>query len=88
MGLEAFGVAGWSFGLLGIAVFILALFALVAVFRSGASIGLKIVWTIVILVLPLLGSVIYFLVNGTGAPSSADQTSHDHRAVNKQGFTK
>lgn len=88
MGLEAFGVGGWSFGLLGVAVFILAVFALVAVFRSSASMGAKILWTILIIVLPLLGSVIYFLVNGTGAPSSADRTSHDNRPTNRQGFTK
>ncbi len=88
MGLEAFGAAGWGFGLLGIAVFILAVFALVAVFRSSASIGMKVIWTVVIVVLPLLGSAIYFLVNGTGPQPSVDSTSHDHRAVNKQSFNK
>jgi hypothetical protein len=86
MGLEAFGVAGWSFGLLGVAVFILAVFALVAVFRSSATIAMKVVWTIVIVVLPLLGSAIYFLVNGTGAPSGPDATSHDTRPQNEQNW--
>ncbi len=85
MGFEAFGIAGWSFTLLGIAVLILALFALVAVFRSSATIGMKVIWTILILVLPLLGSVVYFLVNGTGGPPT-DSMAHRGRSATEKRY--
>jgi hypothetical protein len=85
MGFEAVGIAGWSFTLLGVAVLILALFALVAVFRSGATIGMKLLWTILIVLLPLIGSVVYFLVNGTGGPPT-DSLAHRGRSATEKRY--
>ena len=72
---------------LTIAVLALDLFALYFVIKSKAGGGMKVIWIILILILPFVGAVAYFLVNGTGAPPG-DSTTHDNRGdVNKQGFT-
>ncbi len=59
---------------LGFAVLALALFALYFVIKSKASTGMKILWIALIVLIPFVGAVAYFLVNGTGAPPS-DRTS-------------
>lgn len=72
---------------LAIAVIALALFALYFVIKSKASTGVKILWIALILVLPFVGAVAYFLVNGTGAPPN-DKTGHDNRPINREGFQR
>lgn len=54
MGLEIGGV----FGLI---ILIFDVWAILKVFQSGASNGAKILWTVLILVLPILGLLIWFL---------------------------
>ncbi len=72
---------------LTIAVLALDLFALYFVIKSKASGGMKAIWIVLIVILPFVGAVAYFLVNGTGAPPN-DPSAHDTRGdVNKQGFT-
>jgi hypothetical protein len=65
----------------------IALFALYYDLRSDRGIGVKLLWVLVIVLLPLVGSIIYFLVYGTGAPAS-DKTAHEGRPQEEQRFGK
>ena len=54
------------YGLAGLLIFILDIYVLYLIFTSSADLGIKLVWAIVVLLLPLLGPVLY-LVLGRGA---------------------
>lgn len=54
MGLE-FG------GLLGVVIFVLDIWVIIQVFQSPSSIGKKILWMLIILLLPLAGLLLWFL---------------------------
>lgn len=47
-------------GVLGLLLLIADIWAIVNVLQSGASTGKKVIWIVVILLLPLLGLVIWF----------------------------
>lgn len=49
-----------SRGLFGLIVFALDIWAIVNVFQSRESTGTKVLWTLLILILPLIGLVIWF----------------------------
>ena len=49
-------------GLLGLVIFVLDIVAIVDVLRSGKSTGYVVLWVILILFLPLLGMLLYFLI--------------------------
>lgn len=49
-------------GLLGLVVLVLDIIAIVDALKSKLSTGLKVLWVILILALPLLGMVLYFLI--------------------------
>jgi hypothetical protein len=49
-------------GLVGLVIFVLDIVAIVDVIRSGKSSGYVALWIILILFLPLLGMLLYFLV--------------------------
>lgn len=48
-------------GLLGLIILILDVWAIIKVIQSGASTLAKVIWVVVILVLPVLGLLIWFL---------------------------
>lgn len=48
-------------GLLGLIILILDIWAIVKVVGSGKSTGWKVFWVVLILVLPVLGLIIWFL---------------------------
>jgi hypothetical protein len=54
------------YDLIGLLVLVLDIYCLYLVLTSGLEIGMKLVWVIVILLLPLLGPLLY-LVLGRGA---------------------
>lgn len=56
-----------EFGLFGLLVLIADIYALYQIFTSGASTGAKVVWTIVILLLPLLGFLIWLAFGPKGS---------------------
>ncbi|EAQ29860.1 hypothetical protein NAP1_03770 [Erythrobacter sp. NAP1] len=60
-----------EYGLIGLLVLVLNIWALFSVWSSGASIAAKLVWTIAIFALPVIG-VILWLVFG---PRSGLQTA-------------
>ncbi len=48
-------------GLFGLIILVLDVWAMVKVFQSGASTGTKVVWIVLILLLPVLGFILWLL---------------------------
>ena len=59
MGLEVGGIGG-------LIILILDVYAIVKVMSSNASTGSKVLWTVVILLLPLVGVILWFLFGPKG----------------------
>jgi hypothetical protein len=53
-------------GLLGLIILVLDVWALVKVFQSGAGTGTKVVWIVLILLLPVLGLILWLLFGPKG----------------------
>ena len=49
-------------GLLGLIVLILDVYAIIKVVQSSAGTGAKVIWVVLILLLPVIGFVLWFLV--------------------------
>ena len=47
-------------GLIGLIIFVLDIWAIVQTFQSEAGTGTKVLWVVVILLLPLLGLILWF----------------------------
>ena len=54
-------------GLLGLIVLILDVYAIVKIVGSGASTGSKVLWVVLILLLPFIGLILWWLF-GPGSP--------------------
>lgn len=48
-------------GLFGLAVLAAMIWALINVFQSGATTGAKVIWTLLILVLPVIGVLLWLI---------------------------
>ncbi|HSH26352.1 MAG TPA: PLDc N-terminal domain-containing protein [Wenzhouxiangella sp.] len=58
---------GFEFGgLLGLIVLVLDVWAIVNIFQSNASTGGKVVWIVLVLVLPVLGFILWLLFGPRG----------------------
>lgn len=53
-------------GLLGLIVLILDIYAIVGTVQSGASTGNKVLWIVIILLMPVIGFVLWFLLGPKG----------------------
>lgn len=53
-------------GLLGLIILVLDVYAIVKVVQSSAGTGTKVVWIVVILLLPVLGLILWFLLGPKG----------------------
>ena len=53
-------------GIIGLIILALDIWAIINVIQSGASTGSKVLWVILILVLPLLGLIIWFFAGPRG----------------------
>ncbi|HUF73898.1 MAG TPA: PLD nuclease N-terminal domain-containing protein [Gammaproteobacteria bacterium] len=51
-----------EFGILGLLILILDIYAIVKVLGSGASTGMKVLWTVIIILLPVIGLILWFLL--------------------------
>lgn len=49
-------------GILGLILLIADIFAIIKIAQSSESTGLKILWIVVVLILPLLGLILWFLL--------------------------
>ena len=56
-------------GIVGLLILAADIWAILNVFQSGASNGTKVIWTLVILVLPLLGLALWFFLGPRGKGS-------------------
>jgi uncharacterized membrane protein len=48
-------------GLIGLIILALDVYAIIKTFDSGASTGSRVIWTLVILLLPVLGLILWWL---------------------------
>jgi hypothetical protein len=55
-------------GLLGLILLVLDVWAIVRTLQSGAGAGGKVLWVVVILLLPLLGFLLWLLLGPKGGP--------------------
>jgi succinate dehydrogenase/fumarate reductase cytochrome b subunit len=53
-------------GLGGLIVLVADVWAIVNIFQSGASTGDKVLWTVLVIVLPILGFIIWFFFGPRG----------------------
>lgn len=58
-------------GLFGLIILILDIWAILKIIESGATTGSKVLWIVIIVLLPLLGLIIWWLAGprGTGQPA-------------------
>jgi len=49
-------------GVVGLLVLILDIWAIINIFGSASSVGSKLIWTLVILLLPVIGVIIWFFL--------------------------
>jgi hypothetical protein len=54
------------FGIVGLLILVLDIYVIYLIVTSSAEVGMKLIWTILVLLLPLLGPVLYFAI-GRGA---------------------
>jgi len=50
------------FRLLGILIFVLDIIAIVSILKSSADSGTKLLWIVLVILLPFLGMILYFLM--------------------------
>ena len=50
------------FSFIGLVILVLDIIALVSLLQSGANAGNKILWALLIILLPVLGMILYFLM--------------------------
>ncbi|SDU32360.1 Phospholipase_D-nuclease N-terminal [Stappia sp. ES.058] len=55
-----------EYGILGLVVLILDIYAVVKTLGSGASTGAKILWTLGILIFPVIGFIVWFFAGPRG----------------------
>jgi len=52
----------FSYSIWGLLILVLDIIALVSLLKSGADSGTKILWVVLIVLLPVIGMVLYFLL--------------------------
>jgi heme/copper-type cytochrome/quinol oxidase subunit 2 len=50
------------YSLLGLVILVLDIIAIVSILKSSADSGTKILWTLLVIFLPVIGMVLYFLM--------------------------
>ncbi len=51
-----------SYGLVGLLILVLDIYVIYLILNGGGDPGKKLLWVIVVLLLPLLGPILYFLI--------------------------
>ena len=52
----------YGFGILGLLVFILDIYVIYLIVESSADNGAKVLWIILVILLPVIGPILYFLL--------------------------
>lgn len=55
----------------GVIVLALNIWAIISIFSSSASMGSKVLWTLLVLVLPIIGFIIWFFAGPRGTATTA-----------------
>ncbi|WP_417830566.1 PLDc N-terminal domain-containing protein [Thalassospira sp.] len=58
-------------GIIGLLILIADIWAIVNIMGSGASTGAKVLWTVLVVVLPVLGLIIWFFAGPRGGRATA-----------------
>ncbi|WP_373491071.1 PLDc N-terminal domain-containing protein [Parasphingorhabdus sp.] len=56
-----------EYGIIGLLILALDIWALINVWGSGSSMGSKIIWTLIILILPVIGLILWFFMGPKGS---------------------
>ena len=56
-----------SYGILGLIILVLDIIAIVSVLGGRSSVEHKLLWTVIILLLPVVGMILYFLMGRSTA---------------------
>ena len=56
-----------SYGILGLIILVLDIIAIISVLGGRSSVEHKLIWTLVILLLPIVGMILYFLMGRSAA---------------------
>lgn len=56
-----------EYGIVGLIILALDIWALLGVWGSGASVGSKVIWTLIIVILPVIGLILWYFVGPKGA---------------------
>ncbi len=59
-----------EYGIIGLLILALDIWALISVWGSGSSLGAKVIWSLIILILPVIGLLLWFFVGPKGAASA------------------
>lgn len=51
-----------EYGIIGLIILILDIIAIVSILSAGKSVGWKVLWTLVVLLLPVIGMILYFVI--------------------------
>jgi hypothetical protein len=50
------------YSLMGLIILVLDIIAIVSILKSGADTGTKLLWVILVILLPVIGMILYFLM--------------------------
>ena len=50
------------YSLIGLVILVLDIIAIVSILKSGADTGTKLLWVILVILLPVIGMILYFLM--------------------------
>lgn len=53
-----------EYGIIGLIVLVLDIIAIVSILGSGLSVGMKLLWTLLVLFLPVIGMILWFVIGG------------------------
>lgn len=56
-----------SYGIVGLIILALDIWALLGVWGSGASLGTKVIWSAIIIILPVIGLLLWFFIGPKGS---------------------
>ncbi|HWB20045.1 MAG TPA: PLDc N-terminal domain-containing protein [Phycisphaerales bacterium] len=56
-----------GYGILGLIVLILDIIAIISVLAGSGSVGHKLLWSLLIILLPFIGMILYFLIGRSAA---------------------
>ncbi len=51
-----------EYGIVGLIILILDIIALVSIIGAAKSVGWKVLWALIVLLLPVIGMILYFLI--------------------------